>query len=299
MDDAQLLQSYVETSSSEAFTALTNKHVNFVYGAALRLVRDRHVAEEVTQAVFIVLARKAATLRHEAVLSSWLLSTTRYAALGQMKINARRKRHERRAAEMAKTEWHEDAEKSWPQYEGELDGALASLRETDRKAVLLRFYEHKRFDEIAAILGRSPMAVRQLASRARRRVQGLTTASNTDLARQREVVDAFLAAARGGDFAALLAVLDPEVVVRADPAAVRAGAAREVRGAAAVAETFAGRARVAQPALVDGAVGAVWAPGGRPRVVFGFTITGGRIVAIDILADPARLHQLALVVLTD
>ena len=166
MDDAQLLQSYVETGSSEAFTALTSKHVNFVYGAALRLVRDRHVAEEVTQAVFIVLARKAATLRHEAVLSSWLLSTTRYAALGQMKINARRKRHERRAAEMAKTEWVQDAERSWPQYEGELDAALASLRESDRKAVMLRFYEHKSFDEIAAILGTAEEAARKRVSRA-------------------------------------------------------------------------------------------------------------------------------------
>jgi RNA polymerase sigma factor (sigma-70 family) len=172
MDDAQLLQSYVETGSSQAFTALTNKHVHFVYGAALRLVRDRHVAEEVTQAVFIVLARKAATLRHEAVLSSWLLSTTRYAALGQMKINARRKRHERRAAEMAKTEWHEDAERSWPQYEGELDGALASLRETDRKAVLLRFYEHKSFDEIAAILGTAEEAARKRVSRAVEKLRG-------------------------------------------------------------------------------------------------------------------------------
>jgi RNA polymerase sigma factor (sigma-70 family) len=178
MDDAQLLQSYVETGSSEAFTALTNKHVNFVYGAALRLVRDRHVAEEVTQAVFIVLARKAATLRHEAVLSSWLLSTTRYAALGQMKINARRKRHERRAAEMAKTEWHEDAEKSWPQYEGELDGALAALRETDRKAVLLRFYEHKSFDEIAAILGTAEEAARKRVSRAVEKLRGYFNVKN-------------------------------------------------------------------------------------------------------------------------
>jgi RNA polymerase sigma factor (sigma-70 family) len=172
MDDAQLLQSYVETGSSDAFTALTNKHVNFVYGAALRLVRDRHVAEEVTQAVFIVLARKAATLRHEAVLSSWLLSTTRYAALGQMKINARRKRHERRAAEMAKTEWSEDAERNWPQYEGELDGALAPLRETDRKAILLRFYEHKTFDEIAAILGTAEEAARKRVSRAVEKLRG-------------------------------------------------------------------------------------------------------------------------------
>jgi RNA polymerase sigma factor (sigma-70 family) len=172
MDDAQLLQQYVETGSPDAFGALTNRHINFVYGAALRLVRDRHVAEEVTQAVFIVLARKAATLRHEAVLSSWLLSTTRFAALGQMKINARRRRHERRAAEMAKTVWTEEAERNWPQYEGELDAALASLRETDRKAVLLRFYEHKTFDEIAAILGTAEEAARKRVSRAVEKLRG-------------------------------------------------------------------------------------------------------------------------------
>ena len=122
---------------------------------------------------------------------------------------------------------------------------------------------------------------------------------DVDLTRQREVVDAFLAASRGGDFDALLAVLDPDVVLRADRAAAHAGALREVRGAPDVARQFSGRARFARPALVDGAVGAVWAPGGRPRVVFGFTITRGKIVAIDILADPERLHQLNLAVLND
>jgi RNA polymerase sigma factor (sigma-70 family) len=181
MDDAQLLQSYVETGSAEAFGQLTNRHINFVYGAALRLVHDRHVAEEVTQAVFIVLARKAATLRHEAVLSSWLLSTTRYAALGQMKISARRKRHERRAAEMAKTEWVQDAERSWPQYEGDLDAALASLRESDRKAVVLRFYEHKSFDEIAAILGTAEEAARKRVSRAVEKLRGYFGVSHRSL----------------------------------------------------------------------------------------------------------------------
>ena len=115
----------------------------------------------------------------------------------------------------------------------------------------------------------------------------------------RAVVDAFLAAARAGDFAALLAVLDPDVVLRADRAAVAAGASREVRGAPAVADTFSGRARFAQPALVNGAVGAVWAQGGRPRVVFGFTITRGKIAEIDLVADPERLRQLDLAVLDD
>ena len=111
------------------------------------------------------------------------------------------------------------------------------------------------------------------------------------------MVDAFLAASRGGDFEALVALLDPDVVLRADPAAVQAGAAGELRGARAVAGTFSGRARFARPALVDGAAGAVWAPGGQPRVVFGFTIAGGRIVEIELLADPERLRQLDLEIL--
>ena len=148
-------------------------------------------------------------------------------------------------------------------------------------------------------MGRSPAAARQLASRARRRVQGAATVSDADPTRQREVVDAFLAAARGGDFDALLALLDPDVVLRADHAAVQLGASSEVRGAPAVAGTFSGRARVAQPALVNGAAGAVWAPGGQPRVVFGFTLTSGKIVEIHLVAEPARLRQLDLVLLND
>jgi hypothetical protein len=141
--------------------------------------------------------------------------------------------------------------------------------------------------------------VRQLASRARRRVQGGAAVRNSDLARQREVVDAFLAASRDGNFDALLALLDPEVVLRADLAAEQVGASREVCGAAAVADTFSGRARIAKPALMDVAAGAVWAPGGRPRVVFGFTIACKKIVGIELIADPERLGELDLVILED
>src|SRR5438034_99360 len=142
------------------------------------------------------------------------------------------------------------------------------LAPAERLAFVLHDLFAVPFDEIAPIVGRSPAAARQLASRARRRVQGAATVSDADPTRQREVVDAFLAAARGGDFDALLALLDPDVVLRADHAAVQLGASSEVRGAPAVAGTFSGRARVAQPALVNGAAGAVWASGGQPRVAF-------------------------------
>jgi hypothetical protein len=128
-------------------------------------------------------------------------------------------------------------------------------------------------------------------------VRGGASTPEADLARQREVVGAFLKASREGDFGALLAVLDPEVVLRADRAAVRLGASGEVRGVQEVAETFSGRAQAARPALIDGAAGAVWAQGGRPRVVFGFTIAGGKIVGIDMLAEPARLRRLDVALL--
>jgi RNA polymerase sigma-70 factor, ECF subfamily len=176
---------------------------------------------------------------------------------------------------------------------------LNTLNPAERLAFVLHDLFAVPFDEIAPIVGRSPTAARQLASRARRRVHGAATVPDVDLTRQREVVNAFLAASRGGDFDALLVVLDPDVVLRADHAAVSAGASKEVRGAAAVAEQFSGRARVAELALVNGTVGAVWAPGGRPRVVFGFTIMNGKIVEIDLLADPERLLQLDLTLLKD
>jgi RNA polymerase sigma factor (sigma-70 family) len=167
---------------------------------------------------------------------------------------------------------------------------LDTLTPAERLAFVLHDLFGVPFEEIAPIVDRSPAAARQLASRARRRVQGAPP-PDADLARQRAVVDAFLAASRQGNFEALLALLDPDVVLRADPAAVRTGAAAEARGAAAVAGPFSGRARAARPALVDGAPGAVWAPGGRPRVAFAFTVADGRILAIDLLADPEHLAR--------
>ena len=173
---------------------------------------------------------------------------------------------------------------------------LDTLAPAERLAFVLHDMFAVPYDQIAPIVGRSPDAARKLASRARRRVQGAATVPEIDLARQREVVDAFLAASRNGDFDALLALLHPHVVLRADGAAVQAGASKEVQGAAAVATTFSGRALAARAALVNGVPGAVWAPGGRPRIVFAFTTTGGKIVAIELLADPDRLHALDLVV---
>jgi RNA polymerase sigma factor (sigma-70 family) len=177
---------------------------------------------------------------------------------------------------------------------------LETLAPAERLAFVLHDLFAVPFDEIAAIVGRSPAAARQLASRARRRVQGAAADPPADRARQRAVVDAFLAASRDGDFERLLALLDPDVVLRADDVAVRTGnIAAEVRGAAAVAETFAGRARAAQPALVDGVVGLAWAPGGTPKAVFDLTIADGRITAIELILDPDAVAGLDVVVLAD
>jgi RNA polymerase sigma-70 factor (ECF subfamily) len=175
---------------------------------------------------------------------------------------------------------------------------LDTLPPAERLAFVLHDMFDVPFDEIALIVGRTPAAARKAASRARRRVQGAAPVPDADLARQREVVGAFLAAAREGDFEALITALDSDVVLRVDAGAVPAGASRVVRGAAAVAEltlSFGRRnAQFAQLALVNGTAGIIAADQGRPLSVLGFTVRGGKIAEINILADPARLGQLDL-----
>jgi RNA polymerase sigma factor (sigma-70 family) len=180
---------------------------------------------------------------------------------------------------------------------------LETLAPAERLAFVLHDMFAVPFDEIAALIDRSPTAARQLASRARRRVQGTATVPDADLARQREVVNAFYAAARDGDFDALVAVLDPDVVLRADSGAQAAGASRYVRGAANVAgqavlfsQRGAKQATV-RPALINGTAGLVATSGDRPYSVLGFTVVQGKIREIDILLDPERLRRLDLTVL--
>jgi RNA polymerase sigma-70 factor (ECF subfamily) len=162
---------------------------------------------------------------------------------------------------------------------------LETLAPAERLAFVLHDMFAVPFEEIAPIVGRTPAAARQLASRARRRVQGIPPAPDADFSRQKKIVDAFLAASRNGDFEGLLAVLDPDVVFRADAVAQRLGSLAEIRGAAAVAETFKGRAQAAKPALVDGALGLAVIFGGQLRVVLRLTISGERISSVDAVAD--------------
>ena len=177
---------------------------------------------------------------------------------------------------------------------------LEALAPAERLAFVLHDMFSLPFEEIAPIVGRSPAAARQLASRARRRVRGAATSADAGLACQRAAVDAFFAASREGDFGALLAVLDPDVVLRIDGGAARAGLSRKVRGVRAVAEqtlTFSRLSPFVRSALVNGAAGVVVAPRRRPFAVMGFAVTREKIVEIDVLADPARLRRLDLVAL--
>jgi RNA polymerase sigma factor (sigma-70 family) len=175
---------------------------------------------------------------------------------------------------------------------------LDTLTPAERLAFVLHDIFDMPFDEIAPIVERSEPATRQLASRARRRVRAATRDQDSDRATSREVVEAFLAASRDGDFDALLTLLDPDVVLRADRAAVAVGAPGEVRGARAVAQQVSGRVRGLQPALVNGAVGAV-AQRGQQVLVFRLTITNGKIVEISVIADPEHLRHLAISILSE
>lgn len=172
---------------------------------------------------------------------------------------------------------------------------LDALTPAERVAFVLHDVFAVPFDEISEVLGRSPEAVRQLASRARRRVRGTSPRDDLHLVRQRDVVDAFLRAAQGGHFDSLVRLLHPDVVARPDAAALRMGSLRETRGATAVATMLSGGAQAAQLAIVDGVAGLVWAPGGRTRGVIEFTVEDGRIVAIDVTGDAERIGRLDIV----
>src|SRR5437763_2844872 len=283
------------------------EHRTHLRAVAYRLLGSPSEAEDAVQDAWLRLSR--ADRSDVENLGGWL--TTVVARVCLNKLQARTSRREEPLDAHRPEPIVREAEGTDPEHEVLLADAvgtallvvLDTLAPAERLAFVLHDVFAVSFEEIAALVDRSPAAARQLASRARRRVQGAETTPDADRSRQRTLVDAFLAAARGGDFQALLALVDPGIGGRADPAAVQLGAAQwgaaqEVRGATDVAATFARlRARAARPALVDGVAGAVWAPGGQPRVVFSFTMAGGKIVAIDLIADPVRISQLDLAIL--
>jgi len=166
MDDAQLLQQYVNTGSHEAFGQIVARHVGLVHATALRYVRDKHMAEDVTQAVFIVLARKAATLTREQVLAAWLLNTARFASRDAIKAQARRRKYETKAAQMIPTSFEPQMKINETDAGQILAPAIGQLGERDRRAVVLKYYERKTFREIGVLLGMKEEAARKRVARA-------------------------------------------------------------------------------------------------------------------------------------
>src|SRR5438874_6288184 len=231
-------------------------------------------------------------------LGGWL--TTVVARISLDMLRSRKSRREEPIGPHVPEPVADDAHGRDAEMADSVGAALLVVLETLAPAERLAFVLHDMFavpfEEIAPIVGRTPAAARQLASRARRRVQGAPP-PNADISRQRKIVDAFLAASRNGDFEGLLAVLDPDVVFSADQAAQRLGSLAEIRGAAAVAETFKGRAQAAKPALVDGALGLAVIFGGQLRIVLHLTIAGDRISAVEAVADAERIGTFDVAVL--
>ncbi|HEX7833521.1 MAG TPA: sigma-70 family RNA polymerase sigma factor [Thermoanaerobaculia bacterium] len=175
---------------------------------------------------------------------------------------------------------------------------LDTLSPAERVSFVLHDMFDLSFEDVGQIIDRSPEASRQLASRARRRVQGADAPPAPDRSRHRQLVTAFLAAARAADLQGLLAVLDPDAVVLADSAAIRIGAMNNVRGAEAVAKNFSGRATGSLLAIIDGEPGLVWAPGGQTRVAFAFTFANDQIAGVELIADPDTLRELDLTIIS-
>lgn len=275
------------------------QHRSHLHAVAFRMLGSPSEADDAVQEAWLRLNRSDTSAVDN--LGGWLTTVVARVCLDMLR--SRTSRREDPLAPGVPVAAHLDTAGSNPEQDVVMADAigiallvvLETLSPAERLAFVLHDMFAVSFDEIAAIVGCSPAAARQSASRARRRVQGANAAAEADTHRRRAVVDAFLAASRGGDFEALLMLLDPDVALRADPAAVAMGAAAEVRGARAVAETLSGRAQAARRAAIDGVPGAVWAPGGKPRVAFAFTILGDRIVEIELLADPVQLADLDLV----
>jgi RNA polymerase sigma-70 factor (ECF subfamily) len=264
---------------------------------AYRMLGSRSEAEDAVQETWLRLSRSG--IDGVENLTGWLTTVVARVCLDALRTRGSRREEPLDAQAYPSLAGGADARD--PEHETQLADSvgiallvvLETLTPPERVAFVLHDLFAVPFEEIAPIVGRTPVATRQLASRARRRVRGAQP-RDTDATHRRAIVAAFLAASREGDFAALLALLDPDVAARADGAAVRMGAAAEILGAKAVAETFAGRARAARPALIDGAPGLVWARGESPVVAFLFTIERGVIVAIDLIADPERLARLVI-----
>ena len=274
---------------------------------AYRMLGSLNEADDAVQEAWLRLSRSdAGTIEN---LGGWLTTVVSRVCLDMLRSRTSR-REEELDIQVAVPPVNSEAGRN-PEQETLLADSIGAallivldrLHPAERLAFVLHDMFAISFDEIASILGRSPEAARQLASRARRRVQGAPSVPRTTLMQQRRVVDAFLDALRRGDFEGLVAVLDPEIVVRIDEAAARPGAPREIhgaenwaKGAIAFSQQLAGEV---QPMLVNGEVGLVWAPGGHVFRLLRFSFADGKIATADVIADPARLSAFDLAVLDE
>jgi len=277
------------------------QHRAHLQAVAYRMLGSVSEAEDALQEAWVRLSRADANAVEN--MGGWLTTVVGRICLDMLR--ARRSRREDYVGTWLPEPIVSSDETADPENEALLADAvglalfvvLETLSPAERLAFVLHDMFAVPFDEIAPIVDRSPAATRQLASRARRRVQGAAPAPDADLTRQREIVDAFLAASRAGDFEALLEVLDPNVVFRADAGVGSLLARGPITGAAAVARQVLARgtrlAPLARPAIVNGAAGAIVGPAGKPIAVVGFTVAHDRIVAIDLITDRDKLRGLA------
>ncbi|GLY65572.1 sigma-70 family RNA polymerase sigma factor [Amycolatopsis taiwanensis] len=274
------------------------EHRTHLRAVAYRMLGSLSEAEDAVQEAWLRLSRNG--VGEVENLGGWLTTVVGRVCLNMLRSRVRRR--EEPLNPYVPDPVVDFAERTSPEHEALLADsvglALLVVLETLAPAERLAFVLHDMFsvpfDEIAPVIGRTPAATRQLASRARRRVQG-APAPDTDLTRQREVVDAFITASRGGDLEALVELLDPDVVLRGDGGAT--GPSTFLRGAQAVAQGASAFGRLVahtHPAIVNGVAGAVAMLDGRPLSVAAFTVARGKIVALDILADPERLARLGL-----
>jgi RNA polymerase sigma factor (sigma-70 family) len=280
------------------------EHRTHLRAVAYRMLGSLSEADDAVQEAWLRLSRTDADEVEN--LGGWL--TTVVARVSLNMLRSRRSRREEARDVHVPEPIVDRADGTDPEHEALLADSvglallvvLETLSPPERLAFVLHDMFAVPFDEIAPIVDRSPQAARQLASRARRRVQGENMVPDADLDTQRGVIDAFRAAAREGDFEALLEVLDPDVVLRADQGALPIGASRVVRGAPNVARQAIGFSRLdieVRPVLINGAAGTVTLRDGEPFAIAGFTIRNRRIVEMDVLADPERLRQIDLTIL--
>jgi RNA polymerase sigma-70 factor (ECF subfamily) len=294
-------------NENEGLTSQFEEHRSQLRAIAYRMLGSLSEAEDAVQETWLRLNRTNSNEIQN--LGGWLTTVVSRICLNILR--SRKTQHEQPLPEPASSNEEQDLisrdRASDPESEAVMADSvglamlvvLETLSPAERVAFVLHDVFEAPFEEIAPIVDRTPAATRQLASRARRRVQGSTTTPDIDLARQREVVDAFLAAARSGDFETLVTLLDPDIVFTSDNDAMFAGAAEGVRGVSAVARLAARSGAVAAlPALINGSAGVVIAPMGRLIMVLKLSFADGTITGIEAIGDPTRLDQLEISVLS-